>query len=317
MYSSRNHDVDCLRVSTIVTSSVLASPVSNRTSRVSYRLPVHNFPTMSRTDETNKRTALNPQNLDQQLPPSIVSWRESVELGYTLDSVESKASGAAVDSPKCSYCRRIGCADGGPTLKSCARCRAVQYCSRECQTSDWKERHKRLCSSYQQLSVDEAGNLELKDTADKDLIKSSIFSKVRLYACPYAVHQSRSMGRGFLFVQSTVTLATMALASPFDMRGEPLRERRSLIVHYLTLGEFDVEVCREDFELATLRPQLKDLVDSYESEEELVILTRFRCGHLAVGVASLVPEYKACVRLGREYFADHGTDPLQLDIDDV
>jgi MYND finger len=288
--------------------------VSNRTAAsTANKDVVHSFPIMPTSEIM--RSELNHQNLDQQLPPSIVSWRESVELGYALDPVEANASGER----KCGYCRRIGArSDGaGPTLKSCARCRAVEYCSRECQTSDWKERHRKLCGSYQQLSVDETGNLVLNDTADKSLVKSAIFSKVRLYACPYAVHQSRSMGRGFIFVQSTVTLATMALPSPFDMNGEPLRERRSLILHFLTLGEFDVEVCREDFELATLRPQLKDLVDSYKPEEELVMLARFRCGHLAVGLASLVPEYNACVRLGREYFADHGTDPLQLDIDDA
>jgi MYND finger len=312
---ARNHDVDSFRVSTVVTPFVLASTVSNRTAT---NEDVRNFP-ITPTSEI-MRCELNHQNLDQQLPPSIVSWRESVELGYALDPVEANASCERDHgSRECGYCRRIGAlSDGaGPTLKSCARCRAVEYCSRECQTSDWKERHKKLCGSYQQLSVDKTGNLVLKDTADKSLVKSAIFSKVRLYACPYAVHQSRSMGRGFVFVQSTATLATMALPSPFEMNGGPLREQRSLILHYLTLGEFDVEVCREDFELATLRPQLKDLVDSYQPEEELVILARFRCGHLAVGVASLVPEYNACVRLGREYFADHGTDPLQLDIDDA
>ena len=30
-------------------------------------------------------------------------------------------------------------------LKSCARCRKVAYCSVECQTADWKARHKAAC----------------------------------------------------------------------------------------------------------------------------------------------------------------------------
>ncbi|KAI5107926.1 programmed cell death protein 2 [Silurus meridionalis] len=40
-------------------------------------------------------------------------------------------------------CRLCGCAGH----KSCSRCHAVTYCSKEHQTIDWKQRHKKECSS--------------------------------------------------------------------------------------------------------------------------------------------------------------------------
>ena len=43
----------------------------------------------------------------------------------------------------CNYCLKI------PTTASimqrCSKCRAVYYCSRECQAKDWGRGHKELC----------------------------------------------------------------------------------------------------------------------------------------------------------------------------
>jgi hypothetical protein len=275
-------------------------------------------------------TALKPaafgyKGADQQMPPSSVSWLASAELGYALDHGDQHSALGTNQhvkkkgSPLCWGCqnaRAVEDGGGSASLRQCGRCRSVAYCSRECQTLDWKQRHKRLCDSYRQLTQDGVGHLLLRETADKGAIRTSIFSKIRMYACSYSVYQSRALGKGFLFVQCTVTLALMSLGMPVHLNGEPLTERRSLFVHFLTLGEFDVEVCREDFELAMLRPQLKEAIETYDPEKEVVLLVRFRCGHLAVGMASLVPEYSACVRLGQEYYGERGADPLQLDIDD-
>jgi len=38
-------------------------------------------------------------------------------------------------------------------LKLCSRCRAAKYCSKECQTRDWKA-HKAICKKYGQPPVD-------------------------------------------------------------------------------------------------------------------------------------------------------------------
>jgi hypothetical protein len=85
--------------------------------------------------------------------------------------------------------------------------------------------------------------------------------------CPYAVHKRSTLGRGFVFIQSDNTLATMSLTSPKDSFGRPT-STRSLLIHFLTLGEFDMEVCRDDFEMATVRSELQNAVEQYDEENK-------------------------------------------------
>ena len=43
----------------------------------------------------------------------------------------------------CNYCNKQDI-----LLKKCAKCTKTQYCSKNCQTSDWKLRHKTFCKLY-------------------------------------------------------------------------------------------------------------------------------------------------------------------------
>ena len=45
------------------------------------------------------------------------------------------------------------CKEKLKTLMSCAKCKKVRYCCRECQVADWKAGHKQLC-----LQLEAAGN---------------------------------------------------------------------------------------------------------------------------------------------------------------
>jgi len=84
------------------------------------------------------------------------------------------------------------------------------------------------------------------------------------------------------------------------------------------MKEYDSEVCMDDFELAGARKDLKEAVDGYDERVEVPVLMRFRCGHVAVGIAPLVPDYKLCVMLGKEYYGSgEGDGALQLNIDDM
>ncbi|GJJ77250.1 hypothetical protein EMPS_09609 [Entomortierella parvispora] len=47
------------------------------------------------------------------------------------------------DAPKCAKCSKTT-GEGGIALKRCAKCKSVLYCSRACQTADWKV-HKKKC----------------------------------------------------------------------------------------------------------------------------------------------------------------------------
>mmetsp|Transcript_4667 Transcript_4667/g.7786 ORF Transcript_4667/g.7786 Transcript_4667/m.7786 type:complete len:161 (-) Transcript_4667:272-754(-) len=153
---------------------------------------------------------------------------------------------------------------------------------------------------------------------DKDTARQDILSRIRFYAYPYAIHKSLKTGRGFLFFQSNTSLAVLSLPVPILSNGRKCRSQRSVLLHWLTMKEYDSEVCMDDFELASARNDLKEAVDGYDEKVEVPVLMRFRCGHVAVGIAPLVPDYKLCVVLGKEYYGSgEGDGALQLNIDDM
>jgi len=51
--------------------------------------------------------------------------------------------GRAELKAKANMCRTCGTTSAA--VSDCAACKAVSYCSRECQTKDWKQRHKKEC----------------------------------------------------------------------------------------------------------------------------------------------------------------------------
>jgi len=157
----------------------------------------------------------------------------------------------------------------------------------------------------------------LNKESDKEQVRNEVFGRVRFYACPYAVYKTSVLGRGFLFIQSDSTLATMSLTIPKDSYGRATNTR-SLLLHFLTLGEYNVEVCRDDFEMAMVRTKLEEAVENYDEEREVIILMRYRCGHVAVGRSKLVtPDYNLCRRLGQDYYAENNAASLQLNLDDI
>lgn len=229
--------------------------------------------------------------------PSSIGWTQTFELGY--DEPEPRL-------PVCFSCAEQSTSE--KKFSKCAKCQVATYCCRDCQIKDWKGgRHKLACPSYTRLaSVDD----ETKTT-----VRNEIFSRIRFYACPYAVFKSAELGDGFLFIQSDTTLKDLSIAIPKDSSGRELT--RSILMHYLTMGEFDAEVCRDDFEMAAVRTNLQELVKAYDPEKEVVLLVRLRCGHVALGKAVLVPDYRVCKKLGKDYYTDNPAGAVQLTLDDL
>lgn len=159
--------------------------------------------------------------------------------------------------------------------------------------------------------------MSFESDEDKASARKDIFQRIRFYACPYAVFHEQNLGRGFLLLQSDLTLAQLSLPLPKSSSGRQIDKVRAVLLHYLTVGEYDSEVCREDFELASVRSKLQEAVETYDPKTSLVVLMRFRCGHVALGVAPLVPDYLICKSLGKEYFDNSTAGALQLNLDDV
>ena len=153
---------------------------------------------------------------------------------------------------------------------------------------------------------------------DKESARKDVFQRIRFYACPYFVYKSQSRKeRGFLFIQSDSTLAEMSLPIPILANGHPITKPRSILMHFLTIAEYDKELCRDDFELATVRKSLNEAVSQYDKSKQLAVMMRFRCGHIGVGITSLVPDYNLSKTLGKEYFANSGSGAVQLNLDDM
>ena len=52
---------------------------------------------------------------------------------------------------RCGLAPRPATAPSSAAFKSCARCRAVRYCSRSCQVAHWQAGHKESCSPHQDV----------------------------------------------------------------------------------------------------------------------------------------------------------------------
>jgi MYND finger len=251
-------------------------------------------------------------------PIQPIRWIQVTELCYSISDDHEESSSV------CFVCEKSSTTDN--PLKLCGQCKVAGYCSKECQIQDWKRRHKGVvCSSYQRMllkpikddNITSAKRIwSLSSVEDQFNARNELFGRLRFYICPYAVYRHADLGRGFVFIQSNHTLAMISLATPIDCCGRSLG-MRSCTVHYLTVGEYDQEICRDDFEMTLVRKELQMAVAEYDPLTQIVVLMRFRCGHVALGQTLLVPDYKLCQRLGKDSYSSKATmGSLLLNLDD-
>lgn len=64
--------------------------------------------------------------------------KEAAEIMYEVEKPIPAFAGGEIGSPNCAVC-------GSPTTTRCSRCKAVRYCSGNCQISHWRQGHKYEC----------------------------------------------------------------------------------------------------------------------------------------------------------------------------
>lgn len=266
----------------------------------------------SETSEMVQRGIKKIDNMQKAANSQQIEFLMNTDLSYALEGnkKESNKELSVKDEQACFVCKAKKTSIEGAKLLNCARCKIAAYCSKECQVMDWKAGHKFDCQTYKRLG----SSMTLEHVNHKrEAIVNGVLSRIRFYSGPFAVHHHNKQGRGFLFLQSPCTLGEMSLLKPISSLGKKIEPERSIIMHFLTLGEFDQELCKDDFELAIFRGKMKEAVDTYNSKEEIVIFLRFRCGHVALLKAPLVPEYKIALKLAEDYEDKPGAIQLQID----
>jgi MYND finger len=284
-------------------------------------------------------------------PVQTIRWIKIIELCYSLPDdtpvkviktdvtstpTTTSQSTSSLTAAICFSCKK----EEHPSdvvYKVCGQCKVAKYCCRECQVFDWKKQHKHACMSYQRMILVTTNDSNRINTTENDTIsnydrscnikhwklrndevqynvRNELFHKIRFYICPYAIIRYMELGRGLLFIQSKYTLDNISYSIPINCYGHHIGIR-NCTVHYITIGEYDQEVCRNDFEMVTIQQELHLAVkEQYDPMKQVVVLMRFRCGHVALGIAPLVPDYALCQRLGRDY--NYSNNVLQLNLDE-
>lgn len=231
-----------------------------------------------------------------------VTFHYEVELAYELPPQVPSSQGWS--------CHNKACANRETKdhrFGLCARCGGARYCGRKCQVADYRQGHKALCSR--------AADLVKRQTFNKEATLVRLLRKVRLYVGPFVVAQSDSRGEGFLLVQSSRPLLDFVLleASVDYRTGEPYS--RELLMTYMTSDEFSGSMAKSDPRLQAVVPLLSQALGSVNREVDMVVMAKFRCGHLCVLEMPFVPGKQVLAVLATEY--GYGTmDTLQLNVDE-
>ena len=155
-------------------------------------------------------------------------------------------------------------------------------------------------------------------------VVARLVQRLRMYLCPFAcVHAGARAagghpdgGRGFVYLKTEEhPLASFVFEEPLDAYGRPLN--RLVVIEYLSVPEWKAHICKDNFELAAVQPDLARAVAGYDPLGQVVVLVATRCGFVGVVVAPLVPDRAISSALGRQYgYADKQKIGLNVDARD-
>ena len=97
------------------------------------------------------------ENEGEDVPPKLESEKQKQQIPnpqanlLTFHRQKLALLQCEYDPKCCSSCKKPGAND--KHLKSCAKCKTAKYCSKECQTEDWKTKHKVRCQEIRKYQA--------------------------------------------------------------------------------------------------------------------------------------------------------------------
>ena len=83
-----------------------------------------------------------------QPPSAAAATLEAATAAIRRLTLQQRSTANATSTPRCNHCGKPASDHKGTGLFKCSRCKAVCYCSRECQAADWrkeKRAHRHAC----------------------------------------------------------------------------------------------------------------------------------------------------------------------------
>jgi hypothetical protein len=124
------------------------------TSNISQQSSTHNMPSRENVATVllkDLKARVDIEDCDKHSPLSMVMRPMDHMLAFNpvvqMIKDATVKQGRKEKTEESSRCRHCG-KSGNVTLSDCARCKKVAYCNKECQTIDWKERHKQECEEW-------------------------------------------------------------------------------------------------------------------------------------------------------------------------
>jgi hypothetical protein len=225
-----------------------------------------------------------------------VEWLHRSQLRYTLSPAPEAAS---------SPCFNKGCGNrvAGGGSGSCAKCKGAFYCSRECQTADWKRGHKRTCDRTMQV---------VAGTFNRAAAVVRLLRRIRLYLSPFAIANEK-LGPGVVLVQSPNTLEDFALLEATVSPTLKQIYARSVILNYITAAEFKGTIAKDDAEMVPVAAAVEAAIEALNTEHHHLVLLMFRCGALELAKCPWVPAKAVCRALAADF---EGKGCVQLNLEE-
>ena len=130
----------------------------------------------SRTTAEQHRTAEKEQIVRPKISPQKYPTDEECLITFSRQKLALLQS--EYDPKSCN-----GCGKSSTRLKQCVKCKVATYCSKECQTKDWKVKHRRHCKEIRRLQAILPAESADDETSEDDEVVTPVVREIYAKKC--------------------------------------------------------------------------------------------------------------------------------------